>query len=116
MCVFILLGGILEACDTKKDEPTPPDPFKTEVSEVVMTKGSTQTVTITGGAIPIRAKSADEKVAMVSIETPPMYSSVNFSELTIKGLNQGNTTVTVTDSYGSTPLVIIVKVKDQPNP
>lgn len=94
----LLIAGIgFTACDEKSKNLT----FDQNSVEVIITQ--TAVVKISGGIAPYTAKEADKTIATATIDK---------SEMTIKGLKEGQTTIDVSDKDGKSGKVIIKVIKD----
>lgn len=97
---LMVSGAFFVACDD--DESNDKLTFDKNSVEVIV--GDEEVVKVSGGAAPYEAAPADETVAEVAVEG---------SDITIKGLKEGNTTVKVTDK-GGLEATIAVAVKVDP--
>lgn len=97
---LMLSGAFFVACDD--DESDNKLTFDKNNVEVII--GEETVVRVSGGATPYEATPADETVA---------EATVDGSDITIKGLKEGNTTVRVTDNSGL-EATIVVAVKEDP--
>ena len=96
---LILSGAFFVACE--KDEDNAKLTFDKNSVEVII--GEETAVKVSGGVAPYEAIPADETVAEATVEG---------SDITIKGLKEGNTTVKVTDKDGL-EAIIAVAVKEE---
>ena len=83
-CVFAIS---VTSCDND-DEPKDPQ-LKFDPANVAVAPGATATVTINGGTAPYTVASSDDKIAT---------ASVNDNTITITGVEEGTTTIVVTDA------------------
>lgn len=83
-CVFAIS---VISCDND-DEPKDPQ-LKFDPANVAVAPGATATVTINGGTAPYTVASSDDKIAT---------ASVNDNTITITGVEEGTTTIVVTDA------------------
>lgn len=97
---LMVSGAFFVACDD--DESNGKLTFDKNNVEVII--GEEDAVKVSGGVAPYEAMPADETVA---------EATVSGSDITIKGLKEGNTTVKVTDKNGL-EAVIAVAVKADP--
>lgn len=97
---LMVSGAFFAACDD--DESNGKLTFDKNNVEVII--GEEDAVKVSGGVAPYEAMPADETVA---------EATVSGSDITIKGLKEGNTTVKVTDKNGL-EAVIAVAVKADP--
>ncbi|SCD19362.1 hypothetical protein PSM36_0532 [Proteiniphilum saccharofermentans] len=97
---LMVSGAFFVACDD--DESNGKLTFDKNSVEVII--GEEDAVKVSGGVAPYEATPADETVA---------EATVSGSDITIKGLKEGNTTVKVTDKNGL-EAVIAVAVKADP--
>lgn len=100
LVALMLSGAFFVACE--KEESDKKLTFDKNSVEVII--GDETVVKVSGGAAPYKPTPADETVAEATVEG---------SDITIKGLKEGNTTVKVTDKDGL-EASIAVTVKEDP--
>ncbi|WP_019538587.1 Ig-like domain-containing protein [Proteiniphilum acetatigenes] len=97
---LILSGAFFVSCE--KDDNNRGLTLDKNNAELII--GEETAVKVSGGVAPYEATAADETVAEVAVDG---------SDVTIKGLKEGNTTIKVTDKEGS-EATITVAVKEDP--
>ncbi|SFK31212.1 hypothetical protein SAMN05216357_101263 [Porphyromonadaceae bacterium KH3CP3RA] len=100
LVALILSGAFFVACE--KEESDKKLTFDKNSVEVII--GEETIVKVSGGAAPYEATPADETIAEVTVEG---------SDITIKALKEGNTTVKVADKDGLEATIAVV-VKEDP--
>lgn len=83
-CVFAMA---ITSCDND-DDPEGPE-LKFDPANVAVAPSATATVTVSGGTAPFTVASSDDKIAT---------ASVNDNIITITGVEEGTTTIVVTDA------------------
>lgn len=94
----LALGLFFIACD---DDDNKNLTFDENTVEVIIDESVT--VKVSGGVSPYTVKEADETIATATIDG---------SDITIKGVKEGNTTVTVTDKDGNTGRISVSVIED----
>lgn len=97
---LMLSGAFLVSCDDDEKTTTK---LTFDKNSVEVTVGAEAVVKVSGGETPYKATPADDKVE----------ATVNGSDIKIKGVKEGNTTVKVADKKGVEASVAVV-VKPAP--
>lgn len=93
----LLVALFFASCDSDdKNEPTPELKFDPATKVEVVAEGDAATVNVTGGSAPYTAKAAEVEEGAAEV----VKVSVEEGKITIEGLTEGETTITVTDKNG----------------
>lgn len=102
LAALCLTGAVMTACSDDDDDNTQPTALQFTKQSAQVKEGKTDTILVKNGAQPFEAKSADDKLATVSVKKDSIF---------VTGVKEGKTFVAVTDKNKLAGSVAVEVVK-----